>query len=86
MLPFPEGECTNIRFSRSAKLLLAGGGVAAKSGRVVIWDVASAQRVMELGDEYDEVLAADISADQRLVALGGAAKVVRLLQTVDGSV
>ena len=86
VLPFPEGECTNIRFSRSAKLLLAGGGVAAKSGRVVIWDVASAQRVMELGDEYDEVLAADISADQRLVALGGAAKVVRLLQTVDGSV
>ena len=86
VLPFPEGECTNIRFSRSAKLLLAGGGVAAKSGRVVIWDVASAQRVMELGDEYDEVLAADISADQRLVALGGAAKVVRLLQTVDGSI
>ena len=86
VLPFPEGECTNVRFSRSAKLLLAGGGVAAKSGRVVIWDVASAQRVMELGNEYDEVLAADISADQRLVALGGAAKVVRLLQTVDGSV
>ena len=86
VLPFPEGECTNIRFSRSAKLLLAGGGVAAKSGCVVIWDVASAQRVMELGEEYDEVLAADISADQRLVALGGAAKVVRLLQTVDGSV
>ena len=86
VLPFPEGECTNIRFSRSAKLLLAGGGVAAKSGRVVIWDVASAQRVIELGDEYDEVLAADISADQRLVALGGAAKVVRLLQTVDGSI
>jgi len=86
VLPFPEGECTNIRFSRSAKLLLAGGGVAAKSGRVVIWDVATAQRVMELGDEYDEVLAADLSAYQRLVALGGSAKVVRLLQTSNGSV
>lgn len=86
VLPFPEGECTNLRFSRSAKLLLAGGGVAAKSGRIVIWDVATAQRVMELGDEYDEVLAADLSADQRLVALGGSAKVVRLLQTSNGSV
>ena len=86
VLPFPEGECTNLRFSRSAKLLLAGGGVAAKSGRVVIWDVATAQRVMELGDEYDEVLTADLSADQRLVALGGSAKVVRLLQTSNGSV
>ena len=86
VLPFPEGECTNLQFSRSAKLLLAGGGVAAKSGRIVIWDVATAQRVMELGDEYDEVLAADLSADQRLVALGGSAKVVRLLQTSNGSV
>ena len=86
VLPFPEGECTILQFSRSAKLLLAGGGVAAKSGRIVIWDVATAQRVMELGDEYDEVLAADLSADQRLVALGGSAKVVRLLQTSNGSV
>ena len=86
VLPFPEGECTNLRFSRSAKLLLSGGGIAAKSGRVVIWDVASAQRVMELGDEFDEVLAADLSADQRLVALGGSAKVVRLLQTSNGAV
>ena len=86
VLPFPEGECTNLRFSRSAKLLLSGGGVAAKSGRVVIWDVASAQRVMELGDEFDEVLTADLSADQRLVALGGSAKVVRLLQTSNGVV
>ena len=86
VLPFPEGECTNLRFSRSAKLLLSGGGIAAKSGRVVIWDVSSAQRVMELGDEFDEVLAADLSADQRLVALGGSAKVVRLLQTSNGAV
>ena len=86
VLPFPEGECTNLRFSRSAKLLLSGGGIAAKSGRVVIWDVASAERVMELGDEFDEVLTADLSADQRLVALGGSAKVVRLLQTSNGAV
>jgi WD40 repeat protein len=86
VLPFPEGDCTTLRFSRSARLLLAGGGMAAKSGRVVIWDVSTAQRLMELGDEYDEILAADLSADQRLVALGGPAKVVRLLTTSDGVV
>lgn len=86
VLPFPEGDVTTLRFSRNAKLLVAGGGVGGKSGRVVIWDVATAKRVTELGDEYDEVLAADISADQRVVALGGPQKVVRLIRTADGEI
>lgn len=86
VLPFPEGVVKTVRFTRNGKLLLAGGGEAAKSGRVVIWDVSKAARIAELGDEYDEVLAADISADQRLIALGGPARVVRLLTTTDGTV
>ena len=86
VLPFPEGVVKTVRFTRNGKLLLAGGGEAAKSGRVVIWDVAKGARIAELGDEYDEVLAADLSADQRLVALGGQARVVRLLTTADGEV
>jgi len=84
VLPFPEGVVRTLRFSRNAKLLLAGGGEAAKSGRVVAWDVATGKRVAEVGEEFDEVLAADISADQRFVALGGPAKVVRLHATADG--
>ncbi len=84
VLPFPEGVVRTVRFSRNAKLLLVGGGEAAKSGRVVAWDVATGRRVVEVGEEFDEVLAADISADQRFVALGGPAKVVRLLATADG--
>jgi hypothetical protein len=86
VLPFPEGVAKAVRFTRNGKLLLAAGGVAAKSGRVVVWDVATAARVAEVGDEFDEVLAADISPDQRLVALGGPSKVVRLLATADGTV
>lgn len=85
VLPFPAGDVKTLRFSRNAKLLVAGGGVGAKSGRVILWDVATAALVAELGDEFDEVLAADVSADQRLVALGGPQKVVRLLRTADGS-
>jgi WD40 repeat protein len=85
VLPFPEGVAKTVRFSRSGRLLIAGGGVAAQSGRVVVWDVARAERLLELGDEFDEVLAADISADQRLVALGGPARRVRLLRTADGA-
>ncbi|MFM1903655.1 MAG: Chromosome partition protein Smc [Planctomycetota bacterium] len=86
VLPFPEGVARVVRFSRNARLLLAGGGEAAKSGRVVVWDVTTGERVAEVGDEFDEVLAADLTADSRYVALGGPARVVRLLKTVDGSV
>jgi hypothetical protein len=85
-LPFPEGDVKTLRFSRNAKLLLAGGGMGAKSGKVVIWDVATANRITELGDEFDQVLAADVTADQKTVALGGPQKVVRLVSTEDGSV
>jgi mono/diheme cytochrome c family protein len=53
VLPFPEGVARVVRFSRNAKLLLAGGGEAAKSGRVVVWDVATAKRVATLGEEFD---------------------------------
>lgn len=86
VLPFPAGDVKTVRFSRNAKLLLAGGGAAARSGRVMLWDVATAAPLTELGDEFDEVLAADVSADQRLVALGGPHRVVRLLRTADGGV
>ena len=86
VLPFPEGDVKMVRFSRNAKLLLAGGGRGAKNGRVALWDVATAKRVGELGDEFDQVLAADVTADQRLVALGGPQKVVRLVRTADGQV
>jgi WD40 repeat protein len=84
VLPFPEGVVRVVRFTRDGRLLLAAGGAAAASGRVVVWDVAAARRVAEVGQEYDEVLAADLSPDRRLVALGGPAKAVRFLTTVDG--
>jgi WD40 repeat protein len=86
VLPFPEGVVRVVRFTRDGKLLLAAGGEAAKSGRVVVWDVATAARVVEAGEEYDEVLAADLSPDRRLVAVGGPAKVARLVATADGKV
>jgi len=53
---------------------------------VVIWNVATAKRVAEVGEEFDEVLTADISADQRMVALGSSSKVVRLIETASGRV
>src|SRR5262245_34827525 len=67
VLPFPEGTVNVLKFSRNGSLLLAGGGRAGKSGKVVIWSVTKAERVFEGGDESDSVLAADVSPDQSRV-------------------
>ncbi len=85
VLPFPEGHPQVLRFSRNGSLLLAGGGYGGKSGKVVVWSVVTGERIFQVGDEYDTVLAADISSDQTQIALGGPSKVVRVYSTKDGS-
>lgn len=85
VLPFPEGRPHVVKFSRGGGLVLAGGGVGAKSGRVVVWNLKNGRRIRELGDELDTVLAADVSADQRYVALGGPQRVVRVFSLETGS-
>lgn len=86
VLPFPEGIPASLRFSRNGSLLLAGGGIGAKSGRVVAFDVNTGKRVTELGEEFDVVLAADITPDQSHVALGTPLRTLKLYSTSDGSV
>jgi WD40 repeat protein len=85
ILPFPEGTPHVLKFSRNGSLLLVGGGRGGKSGRVVVWNVKTGERVIEVGDEPDVVLAADISADQTQIALGGPSKMIRIYATKDGS-
>jgi WD40 repeat protein len=84
ILPFSEGQPWDVRFSRSGKLLLAGGGHAAKSGSVVLWNVETGERMATIGKEYDSVLAADISPDQAHVALGGPDRLVKIYSTKTG--
>ena len=84
VLPFPEGRPQVLQFSRNGSLLVGGGGRGGASGRVVVWNVATGRRVTELGEELDTILAADLSADQRLVALGGPQRVVRIYSTETG--
>ena len=85
VLPFPEGVAHVLKFSRSGTLLLAGGGVGAKQGTVVVFDVKTGNRVFQVGDELDVVLAADINEDHTRIALGGPGRVVRIYSTEDGS-
>ena len=84
VLPFPEGFPAVVRFSHNGSLLIAGGGVGAKLGHVVIWDVVTGRRIAQVGDEFDTVLAADISPDQSLVALGGPSRLVKIFSASTG--
>lgn len=83
-LAYPEGQPQVLKFSRNGDLLLVGGGRGGQSGRVVVYDVKTGERSIEVGDEYDEVLAADISPDQSLIALGGPKKMLRVYSSATG--
>jgi hypothetical protein len=85
ILPFSEGLPRSLKFSRNGQLLIAGGGIGAKSGKVIAWNVLTGQRVAEVGEEFDEVLAADISPDQSHVALGTPLKILKIYTTSDGA-
>ncbi len=82
-LAFPEGLPQMLRFSRDGAVLMAAGGRPVESGRVVLFDVKTGKRLAVIGDEVDSVLAADLSADQQFVALGGSGKVVKVYSTAD---
>jgi WD40 repeat protein len=85
VLPFPEGLPTIVRFSRNGQLVLGGGGVGAKSGKVALWKVATGERIATVGNEVDQVLAADLSPDQKTITLGGPNRLLKFYNTKDGS-
>jgi WD40 repeat protein len=83
-LAFPEGVPYVLRFSRDGATLLAAGGRGVQSGKVVLFDVRTGKRTAVVGEERDLVLAADVSPDGKLVALGGPGKVVKVYTAADG--
>ena len=85
-LAFPEGEPHVLRFSRSGAVLLAAGGRPVQNGVAILFDVQTGRRLAELGNESDEILAADISPDERQIAIGGSGRIVKLISTIDGTV
>ncbi len=83
-LAFPEGVPHVIRFSRNGTILMVAGGRPVQNGSVVLFDVKTGKRLAEIGDELDAVLAADLSPNQELVALGGSGKLVKVYATSTG--
>jgi len=84
-LSFPEGEPLVLAFSRSGQRLLAAGGKPVQSGSVVLFDVATGKRLASVADEPDAIIAADISPDEKVVAIGCTSRLVKLYSTEDGS-
>jgi WD40 repeat protein len=85
VLAVPGRHAHVLKFSRNGSLLLAAGGRGGKSGRASSGVSKTGERIFEVGDESDAVLAADISADQTQSAVGGPSKVIRVYSTRDGS-
>jgi WD40 repeat protein/predicted nucleic acid-binding Zn-ribbon protein len=84
VVKFPNGHPAEVRFSRNGKLLLAAGGEGAKIGQATVWDVVTGDKVITVGEEFDTVLAADISPDQKWIAMGGPSRLVKIYSTKDG--
>jgi hypothetical protein len=86
VLPFEHGQINSLKFSRNGRLLLAAGGRGGASGKAVLFNVETGEKITEVGDqETDAILAADISADQTQIAVGGPSKLIRVYATADGS-
>jgi mono/diheme cytochrome c family protein len=87
VLPFEHGQINSIKFSRNAKFLLVAGGRGGMSGKAVLYNVETGEKVTEVGSaETDAVLTADVSADQTMVAVGTTTRMVRIYATADGAV
>lgn len=85
ILPYVDGVPRVVQFSRDGSLILIAGGRHAAAGSAALFDVKTGARLVTLGDELDIVLAADISPDLSLVAIGGPKKKVRVYRVADGS-
>ncbi|MBX3179769.1 MAG: hypothetical protein KF886_20640 [Candidatus Hydrogenedentes bacterium] len=83
-LPFPEGDIYTLTFSVNGELLLAAGGQEGDMGISVLWDIRTGERKGTYGQYYDTVLAADISPDHRMIALGGPNRKVRVYSAETG--
>ncbi|MEM7146441.1 MAG: c-type cytochrome domain-containing protein [Verrucomicrobiota bacterium] len=84
VLPHPEGFPESVAFSRNGSLLIVGGGIGGKNGKARVFDVKTGELVIELGSEFDSVLAADISPDQAHIALGGPGRNLKIYDTKSG--
>lgn len=86
IVPFAEGEPLVLSFSRSGRLLLAAGGKPVRQGSAALYDVVTGKRLASVGDEPDTLQAADLSPDERFIAVGCTSRLVKIFSTETGTV
>jgi WD40 repeat protein len=84
ILPFPAGDPVSLAFTPDGRYLIAGGGIAGKSGTTVTWDVKTGEIMLQAGKEFDSVLAADLRPDFGAVATGSPSRLLKLWNSADG--
>lgn len=84
IFPYTEGYARTLQFSRNGSLLIMGGGRGGKLGHAVVWDVKTGKRMIEVGKEFDQAMAADISPDHKMIAIGCTSKKVKCYDSGTG--
>ncbi len=84
IFPYAEGYARSVKFSRNGSLLIVGGGRGGKFGHAVVWDVKTGRRITEVGKEFDSLMCADISPNQKQIAIASPSKKVKVYDTATG--
>ncbi|MGE0142616.1 MAG: c-type cytochrome domain-containing protein [Planctomycetota bacterium] len=82
-LDFPQVE--RVRISADGSALVAAGGQPGRSGSAVVFDLATGKERGRFGQQRDTILAADLSPDAKLVAVGGTQKRTAVYRVDDAS-
>ena len=85
VLPFPEGQIYDIKFSRDGTMVIASGGINGKKGVVCLWDVKTGKRLFKLDNDFDVTISADVSSDRKYIATGSSDKLIKIYSAEDGS-
>lgn len=85
VLPFPEGQIYDVKFSRDGTMVMASGGVNGKIGVICLWDVKTGKRLFKLDNDLDVTISADVSSDRKYIASGSSDKLIKIYSAVDGS-
>ena len=86
IIPYEAGYPHSLKFSGNGKLLVIGGGRGANIGHSTVWDITKGEKLLQVGNDLDAVLASDISPDQRFIAHGGPDRFLRIFSTETGEI